>query len=49
LYNRALEEINLALEGNKEDLQYLTWKCIYLYYLFKTMIDRSKKVEALRK
>lgn len=49
LYNRALEEINIALTINKSDCQYLTWKALYLYYLFKTLIDRNKKIDALRK
>lgn len=26
LYNKALEEINIALQNNKSDIQYLTWK-----------------------
>lgn len=49
LYNKALEEISIALESNKSDSQYLTWKAIYLFYLFKTLSDRTKKVEALRR
>lgn len=49
LYNKALEEINISLENNKTDSQYLTWKALYLYYLFKNLNDKSKKIEALRK
>ena len=49
LYNRALEEINIALELNKSDTQFLTWKALYLYYLFKNLLDSSKKIDALRK
>ena len=49
LYNRALEEINIALTVNKSDCQYLTWKALYLFYLFRTLTDRTKKIDALRK
>jgi hypothetical protein len=48
-YNKALEEINISLMKNNSDSQFLTWKAIYLYYLFKNLSDKGKKIDALRK
>jgi hypothetical protein len=45
----AVQEINAALQTNKSDCQYLTWKALYLYYIFKNQTDKTKKIEALRK
>ena len=49
LYYIALEEINIALAHEKNDIQYMTWKAIYLYYIFQTDKDKTKRIEALRK
>ena len=48
-YHSALEEINIAMTHQKSDIQYMIWKALYLYYIFKTIIDLKKRIEALRK